>query len=120
MKISFVTILLMVISFGACQKYKLQENKEMIIGKWISEDKSDTLNFVDEENFYKSDVLMHSDHYDYQLFVDSIEIRYSGVLYILVLPTRHKYRITGNTLTIDLRDKDCYGFDKKEITYLKK
>lgn len=100
--------------FISCEK-----NQEILLGRWVSTDKSDTLDFVNESDFYKSSVDMHYDHYDYQQFKDSIKIGYRGKLYILVHPTNHKYFLNGNNLTIDFSNKNCYGFPLKEMTYTK-
>ena len=102
-----------------CDKYNLAKNQEKILGTWISLDKSDTLDIVDDNNFYKSTSGMHHDHYDYELFVDSIEIGYSGILEILVKPTKHNYSLEGDRLIIDFSNRNCYGFSNQETTYTK-
>lgn len=114
-----IVLILIAISMMGCDKYNLANNKEMLLGTWISLDKSDTLDIVDDGNLYKSTSHMHYDHYDYELFVDSIEIGYSGILYILVYPTNHKYSIDEDRLTIDFSNKNCYGFSNKKETYVK-
>ena len=90
-------------------------SQQRILGTWISTDKKDTLDFVDNNSFYKN-----RDHYDYKLFRDSIEIRYNGMLYIYVHPTKHKYSLDHNTLIIDLSNKSCYGFDLQKMTFIRK
>jgi len=112
-------LILVTISLIGCEKYKLSINQEKILGTWVSLDKTDTLDIVDERNFYKSTIVMHYDHYDYELFVDSIEVEYSGILEILVKPTKHKYSLEGDLLTIDFSNRNCYGFSNKETTYTK-
>ena len=115
-KISRLALILIVITFLSCDKIP----QDKILGTWISIDNSDTLDFVDNNNFYKSTVYMRYDHYDYQLYNDSIEIGYRGKLYVLVLPTKHKYHLDGNNLTIDFSNKICYGFGMQIMTYTKK
>ena len=100
--------------FFSCEK-----NQEKLLGKWVSTDKSDTLDFVDGSNFYKSSINMRHDHYDYQLFKDSIKIGYSGKLYVLVTPTFHRYFFDETNLVIDFSNKSCYGFPLKEMIYAK-
>jgi len=112
-------LLLVTISLIGCEKYKLSINQEEILGTWISLDKSDTLDIVDDSNFFKSNIGMYYDHYDYELFVDSIEIRYSGILYIAVRPTTHKYSLESDRLTIDFSNRNCYGFSNQETIYTK-
>ena len=102
-----------------CKKSELKTNQEELLGTWVSIDKTDTLEFTSENDFYKSNGDMSSDHYDYELFNDSIEIRYNGILFILVHPTNHKYSINNNQLTIDFSNKMCYGFNAQEISYTK-
>jgi len=120
MKYAQIYILIIVmISFIGCDKNKLTTNKELILGTWISLDKTDTLAFIDNTSFYKSDSYMRSDHFDYHLFKDSIEIRYNGILDILIHPTMHKYTLKDNNLTLFLNNESCYGFDFKEINYTK-
>lgn len=94
-------------------------NQEAIIGTWISADKSDTLDFVNNESFYKSNEVMRYDHYDYELFGDAIKIRYSGKLYILVSPTVHSFNLSENKLTIDFSNEQCYGFNQEKVDYFK-
>jgi NAD+--asparagine ADP-ribosyltransferase len=102
-----------------CEKDNELVNQSRILGKWISVDKSDTLEFADKDNFYKSNSTMRHDHYDYTLYDDSIKIGYNGILYVLVLPTKHRYSLNGDQLTIDFSNRNCYGFGKQSITYIK-
>lgn len=89
-------------------------------GIWISTDKTDTLDFKTQNNFYKSNAFMQNDNYDYKLLPkDSIQIGYRGKLFILVEPTNHKYSIEKNELTIDFTNQSCYGFDDEIMTYIK-
>ncbi len=104
---------------AGCEKYKLDSNREKILGTWVSLDKTDTLDFADNRHFYKSTSEMRYDRYNYELFVDSIEIGYNGILYILVKPTHHKYSMDEDRLTIDFSNKSCYGFSRQETTYTK-
>jgi hypothetical protein len=114
----FITIIsFFLISYlSGCSKDEIIAGK--IIGTWISTDKTDTLDIVDNNNFYKTVGIPH-DHYNYWLETGSIEIQYEGVLKVLVHPTKHKYQLDNNTLTIDFSNKMCYGFERKEITYYK-
>lgn len=115
----FYILIIVMISFVGCDKNKLATNKELILGTWISLDKTDTLDFVDNNSFFKSNLGMSYDHFDYQLLKDSIEIGYNGFHYILIHPTMHKYQLVGNKLTIDFDNTNCYGFTPKKITYSK-
>lgn len=88
------------------------------LGVWISLDKSDTLDFRTRNDFYKSNGFMQNDHYDYELqSMDSIQIVYSGKLFIMVAPTNHKYSVTQDELTIDFESRSSFGFEDKVITY---
>ena len=102
-----------------CEKSYIETNQEELLGTWVSTDKTDTLEFTSETDFYKSNGDMSYDHYDYELFNDSIKIRYNGILFILIHPTNHKYSIDNNQLTIDFSNKMCYGFNAQEISYIK-
>jgi hypothetical protein len=112
-------IMIVLISLG-CKKDQGISNQDQILGTWISVDKIDTLNFVDRTNLWRSDINMNLDHYDYQLINDSIKIGYSGKLYIYVLPTKHRYYLNGNNLSIDFSNRLCYGFDLRVINYNRK
>lgn len=94
--------------FAGCNKDDEIVNREKILGTWISEDQNDTLDFTDKSNFYKN-----SDHFDYTLYNDSIEVAYSGVLLILVMPGKHKYQLNGDNLMIDFSNRICFGFERK-------
>ncbi|MFS4417439.1 hypothetical protein [Maribacter sp. 2307ULW6-5] len=37
------------------------------LGIWISSDKTDTLDFISQNNFQKSNAFMRKDHFDYAL-----------------------------------------------------
>jgi len=89
-------------------------NQQNMLGTWISIDKKDTLNFVDNNSFYKN-----QDHYDYELSGDSIEIRYNGMLMVYVHPTKHKYSLKDDVLIIDFSNKSCYGFDLQKMTFMR-
>jgi len=121
MKLNYtILIVIALIIVLGCDKESEISTKDKIIGTWISADKSDTLDFVDIESFYKSSAIMTYDHYDYELFNDSIKIGYSGRIYILVTPTIHSYNLSGVKLTIDFSNKQCYGFGLEQIDYYKK
>lgn len=89
-------------------------NQQNMLGIWISIDKKDTLDFVDNSNFYKN-----KDHYDYELSGDSIEVKYRGMLFIDVTPTKHKYSLKDDVLIIDFSNKSCYGFDLQKMTFMR-
>jgi len=112
-------LLLMAILFTSCSKDEIEINQKELLGTWIAVDKSDTLEFTSENDFLKSNGYMVSDHYDYALLEDSIEIGYRGKMDILIYPTMHKYSIENGNLTIDFSNKQCYGFALQEKTYKK-
>lgn len=89
-------------------------NQQNMLGTWISIDKKDTLDFVDNSNFYKN-----KDHYNYELSGDSIEVKYRGMLFIGVTPTKHKYTLKDDVLIIDFSNKFCQGFDLQKMTFLR-
>jgi len=76
---SLVILLVILAAISGCRKF----DQNRILGTWIASDKMDTLEFVDNSNFYMSNKTMRHDHYDYHLDKDSIEIRYSGMLNFL-------------------------------------
>lgn len=69
-------LLLISSTITSCEKDLETKNQDMILGTWVSLDKSDTLDFVNNNSFYTSNYTMRYDHFDYQLYKDSIEIRY--------------------------------------------
>jgi len=107
------------ITLISCEKIEVVINQNKILGTWISIDNNDTLDFVNYDNFYKSTLYMRYDHYDYQLYANTIEICYKGIYEVIVFPTLHKYQIEGNNLTIDFTNTICYGFGSEVITYRK-
>jgi len=104
----FLFLIFTIVLTSACRKDDETVNRERILGTWISEDQNDTLDFTDQSNFYRN-----GDHFDYTLYYDSIEVAYSGRLFILVMPSKHKYQLTGDNLMIDFSNRNCYGFDMK-------
>ncbi len=110
-----IILIILAVVVSGCNKF----DDEVLLGTWISMDKADTLYFVDNSNFFKSSAAMRYDHFDYRLDRDSIEIKYSGRLYVFVYPTRHKYYLESGRLTIDFTNKLCYGFSKEEITFVR-
>jgi len=120
---NLIIIILFICTLFSCTKDYTKENEitsqTLILGTWVSVDKSDTLEFANENDLYQSNSTVRHDHFDYTIYNDSIEIGYDGILYILVLPTKHKYFFNGDDLTIDFSNRNCYGFDKQSITYTK-
>lgn len=112
-------LLIVVILLTNCSKDEVEINQKQLLGTWISIDKSDTLYFTSDKDFFKSNGYLVYDHFDYKLFKDSIEIGYSGRMFILVTPTMHKYSIAEDNLTIDFSNNQCYGFALKEMIYAK-
>ena len=112
--------IMIVLVLASCEKNQDSSSQDHILGTWISEENNDTLNFADSTNLLRSNINMHSDHYDYQLINDSIRIGYSGRLYIYVIPSMHKYLLNGNNLTIDFSNRHCYGFALQKINYTRK
>jgi hypothetical protein len=118
---NLILVLFMIICILiSCEKDKDSSNHDNILGKWISIDKSDTLDFVDKTDFYKSNIDFRHDHFDYILDNDSIKIGYNGIRMVLVQPTKHKYSLNGNNLNIDFSNRNCYGFDLKVMNYIRK
>ena len=121
MKLNYTILIAVAFSivFG-CDKASEISTENKIIGTWISADKSEILEFVNTTSFYRSSTTMKYDHYDYKLLNDSIKIGYNGILNILVTPTLHSYKLSGEKLTIDFSNRQCYGFELEKIDYYKK
>lgn len=117
LKVFVVVCIFVGITFLACSNEEVYDD---IQGVWVSAQLRDTLDFVNAKDLYRSNSFMEYDHYDYELFADSIKIGYRGKLYVGTVPTTHKYSIHGTDLTIDFSNEKCYGFDLKEITYEKR
>lgn len=117
--IGFVAFSLVVLTvLTNCSKDDSDSN-QMELGVWISTDKKDTLEFISQTNFNKSNPLMQDENYDYRLLSkDSIQIGYRGRLFIDVEPTNHKYTLVGNEMTIDFTNMFCFGFDEEVLTYI--
>jgi len=111
-KFSLFIFLISVITLVSCSDDTV--NQQNVLGIWISIDKKDTLDFVDNNSFYKN-----QDHYDYELSGDSIEIRYNRMLMVYVHPTKHKYSLKDDVLIIDFSNKSCYGFDLQKMTFMR-
>jgi hypothetical protein len=114
MQIIFGLLVVIIFTISSCSKDELEINQENLMGVWVSSTYIDTLEFVNQNSFYKN-----HDHFDYNLTSDSIEIRYRGILYIGVHPTNHKYSITDKVLTIDFTNKHCFGFSNTIETFEK-
>lgn len=112
-------LLVGVIFLTGCAKDEIETNQKAILGTWISTDKSDTLHFTTQNDFYHSNGQMVYNHYDYELFKDSVQICYRGELYIYVTPTMHSYSMDKDQLIIDFSNRQCYGFPLKKVTYTK-
>jgi len=112
--ITMAVFTLLVIS--SCEKSR-SENSKKFLGTWISTDLVDTVEFRTENDFYKN-VGIPKDHFNYSVSGDSITIQYNGVLYILVQPTNHFYKFSGDQLTINL--EHCYGFRNQIISFTRK
>ena len=115
--IGVLFILVVFLTIG-CEKYNLKNKQEEILGTWIKTDNSDTLFFLDDTNLYRSGTSI-SDYYKYKLFADSIEIEYAGCFFVAVHPTKHKYSMNDNRLTIDFSNIYCFGFEKESMTFFK-
>lgn len=111
-KILVFVVLLSCITLSGCVDESLIQQK--ILSTWISTDKRVTLDFVDNDSFYKN-----GDNYDYKLYGDSIKVRYNGMLDIYVSPTMHKFSLEKNVLIIDFSNRNCYGFELNKATYTK-
>jgi hypothetical protein len=101
----------------SCKKSNITNSGELL-GTWISTDLTDTLEFTSDNDFYK----MFSgvkDHFNYSLSDDSITIAYNGMMFILVMPSTHRYYLNGDNLSIDFRPQ-CYGFRDQEIRFIRK
>ncbi len=110
----FVSIIL-TIFLTNCEKKPV--SGEDLNGKWIATEKADTIYFMDDSNFYHSSENMRYDHYDYSISGDSILIGYSGKMMIMVIETNHYIELNGDNLTIDLSNRQCFGFPKEEMHY---
>lgn len=115
-KLFLIIIMIFIIS---CEKETSTSDYDRIKGVWVSENKYDTLEFVDNSSMYRSSGYMRHDHYDYALLGDSIKIGYNGILYILVKPTVHSFNLSDESLSIDFSNKRCYGFGLEKIDFHK-
>jgi hypothetical protein len=107
-----IVIVLVFIMISSCEKNSKFDKSELL-GTWASTDLVDNLDFKSENDLYKN-----GDHFNYSLSGDSITIQYNGILYILVKPTTHSFKLHGNELTIDFRPS-CYGFRQQEIRFIR-
>lgn len=112
-KFSLFVLLISALVLVSCENET--DKQQDILGKWISSNKNDTLDFVDSNNFYKNGI-----HFGYNLYGDSIEVEYEGDLKILPYPTKHRYSLENNVIVIDFSNKICYGFEMQKVTYNKK
>jgi hypothetical protein len=111
------TLLLIIPGTVSCKKNDVLNDKTLI-GKWISSDMADTLEFTTDRDLYKN-INGKEDHYDYSFSGDSILISYSGVAmpYIYLLPAKNRFfQLNSVGLTIDFRSA-YYGFGKGIILF---
>lgn len=113
---TILTTILFLQVFISCNKDSILDGR--FIGTWISEDKTDTLFFIDDHTFQQPayDRVLHS--YAYSYTEDSITIQYAGPNMILVRPSTHHYTLTNSTLILDLY-KINYGFEPVKKEYKK-
>jgi hypothetical protein len=112
--VPFIFLNLVIVS---CRKND-SRNDSALIGKWISTDMADTLEFTSDHDLYKM-INGIRDHFDYSLASDSILISYSGVAmpYIYLLPAKNRFfQLNLNDLTIDFRSA-YYGFSNRIILF---
>jgi hypothetical protein len=112
-----IPLILISFAFTGCRKND-SRNDSALIGKWISTDMADTLEFTSDHDLYKM-INGIRDHYDYSLASDSILISYSGVAmpYIYLLPAKTRFfQLNLNDLTIDFRSA-YYGFSNRIILF---
>jgi hypothetical protein len=102
-----------------CHKEPSSTNQDKILGKWISVDKSDTLDFADNQYFYHSSEYTHNDQFVYHLEKDSIQIQYIGNPSIFIEPSKYKYTIDDKKLTINFSRVHCVGFAQVDIIFNK-
>lgn len=102
--------------FISCNKDSLPDGR--FIGTWVSEEKTDTMIFIDDHTFKKPfyDRLLHTFEYNYT--EDSITIQYTGPNFVLTRPSTHHYTLTHSTLIIDLYKVNS-GLELVEMEYLK-
>lgn len=111
--------LIMILALGSCSKDD-DDFEQIPLGIWVSIDKTDTLDFKTQNNFFKSNAFMENDNFNYQLLSkDSIEIQYRSIQFVNIEPTTHKYSLNTNELSIDFTNQTCYGFDDVIMSYQK-
>lgn len=118
----FFLFLVFFISFEAtnCKKSNSRID-EALIGRWISNDLVDTLEFTTNHDLFKMINGVH-EHYNFQLSGDSILITYMGLQmpYIYLPPSVQRfYQLNGNKLTIDFSNS-YFGFRNQIIELNKK
>ena len=109
--IKYISVIAFFFLIISCEKDDTSDN--MILGTWISEDKIDTLKFLDDQTFKKS---YHT--FLYNRNIRKITIQYSGPNYILVSPSTHNYTLTSDELKIDFTN-GCYGFNSEIINFIR-
>lgn len=102
MKLKILILVMVVALFQvseSCKKDAFPDGR--FIGTWITEDKADTLYFIDDNSFKtpRGDGLLHT--YTYRYDEDSITIQYAGPHLVLLPPSTHHYTLTRSTLILD-------------------
>lgn len=96
-KLLIFTVALFVLScFTQCKK-----DDYTLIGTWKSQDNIETMRIVDGTHLYRLFSGGSEEPYTYKLSNDSIIMQYCGESFVAVPPTKHKYSLSKNTLTID-------------------
>jgi hypothetical protein len=72
-----------------------------LIGTWKSQDNNETMRVADGVNLYSAFSGGPELPFTYKLSNDSITLQYCGESFAAVLPTKHKYLLSRDYLTID-------------------
>lgn len=112
--ICIISAVIWVSTLSSCNKDA--RAKEAILGAWVSVDQSDTLVFINEEQFEQNFYPGVMELYLYSIDRDSITVQYSGSHLVLVLPSTHYFEVDEDALSIDF-SKGCYGFPIRKMDY---
>ncbi|WP_319270037.1 hypothetical protein [uncultured Draconibacterium sp.] len=104
--------ILVVALISSCSKSELEIDREEIIGVWVAQEITDTLEFTSDQIVYKNSI-----PYEYHLEKDSIQMQYAGPLYIASYPFKLRYSLSDDILNIFCPDGNCYGFYAESVEY---
>lgn len=92
-----LTKIYLVLLIGIISCNESDNELQSIVDEWTYiQDDSQTISFIDSSN-----ALVNDHEFAYTLEGDSIQFIYNGPLFVAIIPSKHKYQLLTNRLTIE-------------------